>query len=563
MTRSPQWLQDRLIARGDIPRNNIVDASNFVLFELGQPTHVFDLAKLQGPEIIIRFAKPNEPFLPIGEGAAEVKLQERDLVIADAQRAVAIAGVKGGALTAVSNSTTDILIEAATFAPASVRTTSRRLGISSDSAYRFERGVHPGQIERAAHRLVELILELCGGKLCEGTIAAGQTIPPQRSVSMRPDRCRAILGIKLGDDRMIEALNRLGFQPKAVKGAISCTIPYERIDIEREIDLIEEIARMIGLDEIPISQTMSVRIAPPQSTELAKRAINDALAGAGFIETVTHSLVSEKAATAFMPPGMNAMRVADERAKAEPVLRPSIIPSLLRVLAFNRDRGVEQVSLFESASTFASIDEQPVERMNLALVHCAASAEQGLRELRGVIDRLVHIIFGPDAVITVAPEAHLSWLGSGAGASVRVNGEMLGVLGVIAKPVGAIFDLDQTICAAELGLPAHYHLYPPETQAHELPHFPAIQRDVSAIVDDRVEWVEVKSTLLSLQLQHVETIDFVTTFRGKQIGAGKKSLTIRARFRAPDRTLKHDEVDPQIASMVEALQARFAAEIRK
>ena len=559
--KSPQWLQDRLISRGDIPRNNIVDASNFVLFELGQPTHVFDLAKLRGPEIIIRHAKPGEPFLPIGEGASEVKLEDRDLVIADADRAVAIAGVKGGALTAVSDATTDILIEAATFAPATVRATSRRLGISSDSSYRFERGVHPGQIERAANRLAELILELCGGELCEGVIEAGLSVAPQRAVSMRADRCRKILGVAISDHQMIDALTRLGFQPKIGSSGIACTIPYERIDIEREIDLIEEVARMIGLDVVPVADSMKVRVAPPQSSELAKRAVNDAMAGMGYLETVTHSLISEKTAAAFIAPEMTLMRVADERAKAEPVLRPSILPSLLRVVAFNHDKGVDQVSLYEAASTFASLNDQPVERFNLALIHPAPSAEQALREVRGSVDRLIQIIFGAQAAIVVKPASKLPWFAPGA--DVYANGRLLGSLGIISRAATMLFGLDEPLAAAEIGLPGYYHLYPPETQAHELPHFPAIQRDISAIIDERVEWVEVKSTLQRLQLQHVETIDFVTTFRGKQIGAGKKSLTIRTRFRAPDRTLKHEEVDPQIASMMQALQAKFAAEIRK
>ncbi|MCH8314434.1 MAG: hypothetical protein IIA64_00540 [Planctomycetes bacterium] len=196
---SPKWLTDRLTAIGQIPRNNLVDISNFVLFELGQPTHVFDLAKLGGAQIVIRMAKPGESFLPIGEGAAKVKLTEQDLVIADEKRAVAIAGVKGGAETAVTETTTDILIEAASFDPVSVRNSSRRLNIASDSSYRFERGVHPGQVDFAAERLVELILELCGGELCEGVLAEGQPIPEPRTASMRPDRCRKLLGIEISN----------------------------------------------------------------------------------------------------------------------------------------------------------------------------------------------------------------------------------------------------------------------------------------------------------------------------------------------------------------------------
>lgn len=559
---SPKWLANRLMARGDIPRNNIVDASNFVLFELGQPTHVFDLAKLRGspPQIIIRKATRDEPFLPIGEGATEVKLSEHDLVIADAERAVAIAGVKGGALTAVSNSTTDILIEAATFDPVTVRTTSRRLGIASDSSYRFERGVHAGQVNHAADRLAELILQVAGGTLCDGVVSDGQPIESQRTVSMRCERCRAILGIPVRDEQMVESLARLGFQPQLKSGTITCTVPYPRNDIQAEIDLIEEVGRMIGLDAIPIADSIQIRVAPPQSTELAKRAVNDALVGMGYVETVTHSLIGDESAAAFLPPGMQALRVADARA-AEPSLRPSILPSLLRVFALNRDHGVRNVKLFESGAVFAQIGDQPAERVNLAFVHRADLPEDGIRQARGVIDRLVEMIFGDQVAIDVEPSAHLLWFAPGA--VVRIDNKVLGTFGPIAESVAATFDIEDPLYGAEIGLPQHYHRYPPAMEAHELPSFPGIERDVSAIIDERLPWAEIKTALDGLRLQHLEMVEFITTFRGKQIGAGRKSLTLRARFRAADRTLKHEEVDAQMHALMQTLQSKFGAEIRK
>ena len=559
---SPKWLANRLIARGDIPRNNIVDASNFVLFELGQPTHVFDVAKLRGTpqQILIRKAHRGEPFLPIGEGAAGVKLSESDLVIADAERAVAIAGVKGGALSAVSNSTTDILIEAATFDQVTVRNTSRRLGISSDSSYRFERGVHAGQVNDAADRLADLILQVAGGTLMEGVVSDGQPIPQQRVVSMRCDRCRKILGINVTDQTMVESLARLGFQPETRSGTIHCTVPYQRNDIHAEIDLIEEIGRMVGLESIPVSDAIHIRVAPPQPSELARRAVNDALVGMGYLETVTHSLIGDEAATAFLPPNMTALRVLDERA-AEPSLRPSILPSLMRAFALNRDRGVRNVKLFESGAVFAQIANQHVERVNLAFVHSSDSPESGIRTARGVIERLVQIIYGDTAELVVEPSSHLPWFAPGA--IVYINREILGTFGPISPAIAARFGVEESLYGAEIGLPQHYHRYPPETEARALPNFPGIERDVSAIVDDRLSWIDVKSAIDSLRLQHLETLEFITTFRGKQIGAARKSLTLRATFRSPDRTLKHEEVDAQMQSLMQTLQQQFGAEIRK
>lgn len=558
--QSPPWLQERLRAIGQIPRNALVDASNFVLLELGQPTHVFDLAKLRGGQIIIRLAQENEPFLPIGEGAAEVKLSSKDLVIADAERAVAIGGVKGGALTAVTEATRDILIEAATFDPVTVRSSSRRLAISSDSSYRYERGVHAGQVNEAADRLTELILDLCGGELCEGVVSDGSPISPRREVTMRLDRCRKLLGIPLKDEQMIEPLRRLGFEPRVEGGIVHCTVPVHRLDIEREVDLIEEVLRMIGTDAIPIADSIQIRVAPPQATQTARQAVHDALAGMGFVETLTHSLVSEPAAMAFTPPDVELLRVADERAKAEPILRPSILPSLLRVYAHNRDNGVAGVRLFESAATFGLWRGQPIEIVNLALLLPADPRDLNLREARGIIERLVRLILGHDAVVDVEPLDGFKWLRPGA--SAKLGEQMLGTFGLLAPQAAALFGIDDSLCVAEIGLPSLYDKYPPITQARPLPAFPPIERDISALVPEQVSWEQVSGLMHGLKLTHLEAVDFVTTYRGKQIGAGRKSLTLRLRFRAADRTLTHEEVDAAAARAIAALKDKLSAEIR-
>lgn len=561
---SPQWLVERLTARGDIPRNNLVDLSNFVLFELGLPTHVFDLAKLKGPAIIIRRARSGEAMLPLGEGAAEVKLSGDDLVIADAERPVAIAGVKGGALTAVTDETTDILIEAAAFDAVTVRRTSRRLNIASDSSYRYERGVHPGVVNAAADRLTELILELCGGELCEGVLSDGKAIPPLKVVAMRTERCRMILGVEIDDEVMMQGLARLGFEPQLESGAgggvIRCTVPVHRLDIEREVDLIEEVGRMYGHDRIPIAETLQVRVAPPQSRVMARRAVNDALVGMGFLETTTHSLISERAAQLFLEPGMTLQRVDDERARAEPVLRPSILPSLLRVLGHNRDSGVEDVTLFETAATFASRGQEHVERTQLGLVMPASSPEHAVRQMRGVIDRLVQIVLGPEVVIDAEPSEKLPWYD--ASAELVVAGKAMGTFGLLKREVTEQFDLDEPVFGAEFGLPELYDQYPPETEARALPSYPAIERDLSAVVDEQVLWKQVRACVAGLGLAHLEAIEFVTVFRGKPIEAGRKSLTLRLRFRASDHTLRHEDVDGQMEAAIAALREQFGAKLR-
>ena len=561
---SPDWLQDRLRAIGQIPRNNIVDATNYVLFEYGQPTHVFDLATLNGPAIHIRFAKPGESFLPLGEGEKAVTLSDQHLVIADEMNAVALAGVKGGATTAVTNQTTDLLLEAATFAPATVRKTSRSLRIDSASSYRFERGVHPASIDQAADRLAELILELAGGTLAQDVVEDGATLPSPDTVRLRCDRCRALLGVSIEDATIIDLLARLGLEPKqspSKPDEVVCTIPFERMDLSREADLIEEVGRMFGHQNIPVGDTIPIRVAPQQSRELARRAVGTLLVGAGYFESVTHTLISERAATLFIADGDDALRVDDERAKADPILRPSTLPSLCRVLAHNRANGVRHARLFETAATFTQSSADHTERVQLGLLHPGDDADTVQRELRGVIDRLATLILGPTAQVEVRPSTQRPWYAPGA--TLLVGGDVIGHYGALADSVRREFDLDGPIFAAELTLPAWYDRYPPDTTVEPLPTFPGIERDISIIIDESTPWAEIAALLTKLGLEHVERVEFVTAYRGRQIGAGRKSITIRLGFRAPDRTLLHDEVDPQVELAMRALADSLHAEIRR
>ncbi|MHC4909732.1 MAG: phenylalanine--tRNA ligase subunit beta [Planctomycetota bacterium] len=557
---SPEWLQRWLRVRGDIPRNNVVDATNFVQFELGQPTHVFDLAKLAGNEINIRMARPGEAFLPLGEGSTEVKLVDDDLVIADAANAVALAGVKGGALSAVTEGTTDIVLEAATFTPVTVRNTSRRHNIASDSSYRFERGVHPGQVNPSADRLAAVILEIAGGELCAGVVSDGAPIPERRIASMRLERCRALIGMPIEDDQVLDGLARLGFEPRRDADRVTCTVPIHRLDIEREIDLVEEVARMYGLDNIPVADTIRIRIAPPQSTELAKRAVNDTLAGLGYVECVTHSLISDAAAARFLVEGQGPLRVADERAKAEPVLRPSVLPSLLRVRAHNSDAGVADLRLFESASTYWLEGDAHEETIKLGLLVDADADTPDLRELRGAIERLATLLVGPAATVEIEADDALPWLAPGA--RVLINGRDHGFIGLVAREVAAASGLDLPLACAELSLRDLYASFPPDAEATALPAVPSIERDLTIIVAETTAWGAVRDAVLALDLDLLEGLDFVTTYMGKGVEPGKKSLTLRCRFRAADRTLTHEEVTPQMELVVAALSEAVGGQVR-
>ena len=569
---SPEWLQRRLIAIGQIPRNNVVDATNFVLFELGQPTHVFDLATLAGGEIHVRRAKDGEAFLPLGADAKEVKLTTNDLVIADRDRPVALAGVKGGALASVGDSTTDLVLEAATFDAVSVRNTSRRHGIASDSSYRFERNVHAAEIDAAADRLAALILEIAGGTLEAGVVADGAPLPAARAIALRPARARQILGFDVSTARMVELLNTLGFSPRVTGSGASEVIetitPARRVDVEREIDLIEEICRLNGLDAVPVADTLAIRVPRRNPIERGTRDVKDLLVGMGFVETITHSLVAEKAAEAFLPAGATVLRVDDERAGGEPALRPSVVTSLLRVRRHNEDQGLAQLRLFEFASAFHHAGGTHVERPTLALVADAPtdardshSGQGAFRLMRGVVERVLYMVAPHRARVEFVPAPSArSWLA--ASARVVVDGAEIGIVGVMDQRVLKAHGLEKPTAAAELELRGLFAHYPPENAAVELPAFPAADRDISAIVAETVAYGDIESTIRGLGLADLESVSFVTTFRGKQIGDAKKSVSLRLVFRKPDGTMKSEEADASVARAIDALRSKLGAEIR-
>ena len=563
---SPDWLKRRLEAIGLVPRNNLVDATNFVLFEYGQPTHIFDLAKLEGREINIRRAREGEQMLPIGEGESALKLAETDLVIADASRPVALAGVKGGAETAVTDQTTDILLEAASFDPVTVRNASRRHQVASDSSYRFERGVHPADVAHPANRLAALVLELAGGELADGVCVDGRPMPPTRTVEIRPDRCRAVLGLELSDERIIELLKGLDLEPVADGDRITCTIPPRRIDLEREIDLIEEIARTNGLDSLPVEEMVSIRPVPPQPIESAMRAIRTGLVGMGFVETTTHTLIGADAASPFLHPGRGTLEVDDDRAGAEPTLRPSVIPSLLRVARHNHDAGTPEVRLFETAAIFDTEDSSHRERQVLGMM-VDASPENDDPQLaygvvRAAVERVLEIAGAEDVNIQAVESSGFEPRGC-----VRIGERVIGEIGLVNAAIRKQFGLERPVACAEIelapeGVAELLAVWPPDSHARALPAYPSIDRDLSVVLGEETPWSAIESAIASAGPDMLEALEFITVYRGKQVGAGRKSLPFRMRFRAEDRTLRHEEVDPQVATVRTVLKQKLGGEVR-
>ena len=578
---SPSWLVEALESIGQRSINNVVDVSNFVLFELGHPSHTFDLATLRGGRLVVRHAETGERLVALD--GAELALRPEDLVVADAERPVSLAGVIGGLESGVTERTTDVLLEVATWDPATIRRTARRLGVRTDAGYRFERTVDARELDHASLRCAELILEVAGGTLAPGSLDEGRAPEARTVATLRAARCEHVLGKALDVAEMTTLLEAAGFGVRAAgSGAdavLECAVPHFRPDVTREIDVIEEVARLHGIDQFDVAPSMSVPLEIDHPAQWAGRdraldAIGETLSGAGFYETVTFSFLPEQQALPWLPAGMRPLKVDEARRKDAPFLRPSVVPSLLTCRRANQDAQVSPeggVRLFEIASVFADEDapgRATRETRNLALCVDAGTKhddrQRGLRTLRGAIDAIVQRLTGEEAALETEPvPAGLApAYDAGEFVGLRRSGRRLGLMGLLGAKTVAPWGLDQTVAVAEIGLDELIALGAPSGADHGLPQFPAIERDVSLVLDESARWAGVESLLSGLDLERLEGVAFVGTFRGAQVGAGKKSVTLRLTFRDAARTLRHDEVDPEVERFVRAAQDGLGATLR-
>ncbi|MEL7472736.1 MAG: phenylalanine--tRNA ligase subunit beta, partial [Planctomycetota bacterium] len=367
---SPDWLVQRLESVGQRSINNVVDITNWLTFELGHPSHVFDLAKLAGHKLVVRWAREGETLATL-DGERRT-LCPKCLVVADAERATSLAGVIGGLDSEVTDATVDVVLEVATWDPRTVRDQARRHKVRTDASHRFERIVDARMLEWAATRAAALLLEVAGGELCEGMLVEGRGDEPPTAITLRPERCRRILGAEVGDEQIASYLSAHEINVDRDGGVLRCQPPAFRPDLTREIDLIEEVARTHGYDAIPIAERLPMVAAHPQEGERAMREIASVLTGLGYFETVTFSFVRPEEAELWRDASLKAIAVDDERRGAEPSLRPSALPSLLRCRKANQDGRVEQpggVRLFEATAVFAETEQgASKERRTLTLL---------------------------------------------------------------------------------------------------------------------------------------------------------------------------------------------------
>lgn len=565
---SPAWLKQRLESIGLRPINSVVDVTNYVLLETGQPLHAFDLAKLDGG-IVVRQAAAGETFLALD--GKEYALETDDLVIADTKKAVAIGGVMGGEDSGVTETTTDVLLEAAYFHPQGIRRTARRLGLHSDSSYRFERGVDPLQTAGISEFAANLILEIAGGQAEPELLAAGSPGEGPRPVALDNEYCRTVIGAEIPDATIDGILASLGLE----KAGGAWKIPSYRLDLQRPIDLVEEVARVHGLDGIP-SSTMATFSPASKADESYDflRSLQDRLASLGFFETRNLKLISgaqlaDDFATAHR--GMSPVRLKNPLNDEQDHLRPGLVPGLLASASRNVRFGRADLRLFEAGRVFVATPKgDEIEHEHLALLMTGARVKRtwadpkpgslDLHDLRAALEAIcpdgVNFVPVSDAKLLCACSIEI---GSGKKAV------KLGLAGIVPPARARELDLKEPVFVAELNLKKLMSAEPTEIAHADLPKFPGSSRDVAMLVPGDLPAGEVAAFFGSYEeplLVSAELFDVFSDPSGAKLAPDKKSLAYSLLYRAPERTLGAPEVEAAHAKLLDSLKRTFQVEFR-
>ena len=554
---SPFWLRKRLETLGTRSINNVVDVTNYVMFESGQPLHAYDLGRLAGPGIVVRRARAGETLKAINGKTYE--LTPEMLAIADLERPVGLAGVMGGLDTEVVMGTTDLLIEAAQFDPISVRKTSRGLGLTSEASFRFERPIDPEATDWASRRCADLILRLAGGTLHPGVLDIGAPRPPREPIALRLDQIPRVLGIAIDEADVVRILQALGLEPEPGDGRLSFRAPSWRSDLDREIDLIEEVARVHGYDRIPEDRPVPLISAPRGRRERVETEVRSALTGNGFDEAVTFSLVDDAQARPIGPKGANLppLRAEHSRRRRENALRRSLVPSLLAARAHNEAYGTPDASLFEISNVYlprpgSALPEEPT---RLALV-------TGLDffGLKGVVESLLERLHAGAGLRTLPID--LEPFATGRSAELRLGEVHLGYLGDLDRASLDAIGLKGPCAAAELLFDLLQDVADLVPRHRPSPGFPAVARDLSLVVPRTLAWADLSEAVRASAGSDLEGLAYLDTFRGGNLPGDRQSVHFGLRFRRPDRTLTGEEVDRSVASVVDACVSRFGATLR-
>ena len=566
---SPRWLGNALRNVGLRPRNNVVDITNFVMMECGQPMHAFDYALLRGRSIVIRRARPGTPFTTL-DGKSQL-LPGDAVMVCDAEREVSIAGIMGGANSEINDATTDVVLESACWNPSSIRRTSRALGITSDASQRFERGGDPGIVPFALDRAASLVAELAGGEILKGMIDVRPRKPREIVISLRPERANAVLGTRLSDAAIVRSLRQLEVERQGTsRHPLRFKPPSFRVDLEREIDLIEEVARVYGYDNIQEKMTATIDFSHPVRNPDAPERVRQALIGAGFQESITNSMQDEKRAALE---GKQGVRILNPQSQDMSVLRTSLVPGLLDAAARNESFGNVNLRLFEIGHVF-SVDDSAeaklvgdfLEEERVCFLMSGLAEPRGwseapraadLFDLKGEVeDFLRKIALDKGRFISYSTSNGLT----DNSLAIEIHGSYAGYLGSVKEDVLKLFGVGQPVFLAELSLEAlssqAARMYRP------LPRYPRVNRDVAFVVDVSVSAGDLMNIISESAGDLLSGVELFDLFEGESLGKGKKSLAFSLELLSPVKTLTDPEIEAVIRNIVQRVEKETGAAFR-
>ncbi|MDG2013290.1 MAG: phenylalanine--tRNA ligase subunit beta [Pirellulaceae bacterium] len=565
---SPDWLVERLQTVGIASVNNVVDLSNYVMLECGQPLHTFDYDQLNGNKIVVREPAEKESLVAIDHNT--YALQPGMCVIADGERAVGLGGVMGGTETEVTDSTCNILVEAAFFNPMCIRATARKLKLHSPASYRFERSINSENIDWASRRCCEMIMQLAGGQLAEGMIDVGQAPATRPPIDFRFHQLQRILGIAIPRETAVSILENLGFGvapgTQDPQDSLSVSPPAWRLDVNREIDLIEEVGRIYGYDKVPDDVAVPMAASVRSHEDRVMQKIRHAITAAGFDEAMTASLVPEAWSDCFTawsnhPPLQShqaMLGVLDTSWQNMPVnlLRRSLLPSLLEAFRINEYKQNDQVELFETARVYlANAAGLPTEPIKLGLV-----SERSYGEIKGVVEAVVGML--NTEVVVETDDCDLELLDITHASELLIDGQRLGWVGKISPATQELFRLKRDATVAELDVGLLNQIATRVTLHGQISPFPALTRDFNFIVDEAVRWGDLAKSVREASPDLLESVRYKETFRNAaKDGADKKRVLLSVVLRSADATLTGEQAELACQAIVSRCKDQQGADL--
>lgn len=575
---SPDWLVKRLEAVGQRSVNNVADITNYVMLELGNPMHAFDLNKLAGNRIVVRRAKAGEMMKTLDE--VERKFDREMLVICDAEKPVAVGGVMGGEFSGISEETTDVLLEVAYFKRESIRRTSRALGLATEAAYRFERGVDVENLIRASNRATELICEIADGEAGE-FVDVYPNPQPLVEIPFRASRVKELTGLEVAPEKMLQILTALGFKMRENPEAESITFvaPTWRHDVSIEEDLVEEIARHAGYENIAEELPPAFGAGEYQMTEPQKKALRQTLADLGFNEAISYSFIDTKHDETFeLLPNLvdefaseKFVTLRDSIIEGAVRMRPTLLSGLLDAVRTNFNFGERNLKLFEIGRVFAAFGGEgalPTEKESFALVltggerlanYAEPSGELDFYSAKGALEAAISAMKLPDLEFRAARLKHLR---DGQAAEIYLDGEKVGTVGRLADEIAANYKFRQPVFLAEVDLQKLLEAKPEPILYRPLPRFPAITRDVSFLIRRSVSFGEIRDFVRSQNFELCRNVEFVGIYEGKVVADNERSLTVRLEYRSDNLTLQDEDAETVHRQIVAAIEEKFGAKLR-